>query len=455
MRPPLYERQLRQDLDRWTADGLISGDQRDAILKAVGADEGRPVTDWLGLFGAILIGAGAISFIAANWEDTTRALRLALLGGGLIGAYAVALIFFRSGAERMGQAFVLLGVAVFGAAIALIGQTYHFNADYPGGILLWGLGAMAAALLVPSRTALGLAIALGALWTNVETLEYTREFHPAYLVYWATGLALVYGLKWWAGFHLSVLAAIYWILISADHLEEILGIPDEPLAYALLAFALFIAGLFREARPARIAASYGAVLFIGLMCFDYLNWLDVSTRPEPMGPTTLAVKPDGESIVADGAGQAAAPAETVSSEPAMALTAMLPLAAPGAILLVLAFMRRRTQLSETGLGLAFLALAATLPITVEAIGIIVPVIMYWMAMVLVLIIGVTRQHRTVINVAMIGFGAGVLITYFDLFGSLLQTAAFFTLGGVLFIILSLVIAWLNRRLIARQKGAVS
>ncbi len=419
MRPPLYVRQLQEDLDRWVAKGLIAADQRGAILDDIEADRGRPTTDWLVLLGAILIGAGAISFVAANWDGIPRGARLALLGTALILSYAIAWGFLRAGRERIGQAFVLLGVAMFGASIMLLGQTYHFNADYPGGIMLWGIGGLAAAALVPSRTALGFAMILGLTWTYVESVDFTPGVHWAYILYWLAALALVYALRWWAGFHLAVLSAIFWIAVSAEGLEELVGLPAVPISYAMLALATLLFGLIREARPARIAVTYGAVLFAALMAISYADMLGSvgQTVDRPEGFFGLTALPVGFWIICALAGVA----------------------------VTVTWLRGRLRTIEAVLAYAIVGLAAGAPVLFPAVGGLIYVAEFWLGVIWLLALGVARQNRALVNIAMLAFGAGVLITYFQLFQSLFQTALVFVVGGVLFILLSFAIAWANRR----------
>ena len=63
MRPPFYVRQLRRDLDEWIKRGLVPESSRAAILESAGAGQGMSFASILGILGAILIGAAAMSFV--------------------------------------------------------------------------------------------------------------------------------------------------------------------------------------------------------------------------------------------------------------------------------------------------------------------------------------------------------------------------------------------------------
>src|SRR3954453_5707731 len=77
----------------WTAEGLITEDQAHAILarlprRAVHERRGRLVAV-VAILGAVVVGLGVILFFAANWSAIPHLVRLALLVGMTVGAYAV------------------------------------------------------------------------------------------------------------------------------------------------------------------------------------------------------------------------------------------------------------------------------------------------------------------------------------------------------------------------------
>src|SRR5450432_4116785 len=93
MRPPFYVRQLRLDLEEWIAKGLVPASSRDAILAHAGAGTRTRLDLILAVFGVILIGAGAMSFVAANWQEMGKLSRLIVLFGTMWAAYAIAIFF--------------------------------------------------------------------------------------------------------------------------------------------------------------------------------------------------------------------------------------------------------------------------------------------------------------------------------------------------------------------------
>ena len=65
--------------------------------------------------------------------------------------------------------------------------------------------------------------------------------------------------------------------------------------------------------------------------------------------------------------------------------------------------------------------------------------------------GARLDDRFVVNWSVVAFGAWVLYTYFELFGGLMDQAVFFTVGGMLLIVLALGLEPLRRRLVANDK----
>lgn len=239
----LSPRVLEHDLDRWVAAGWVAPEHRAAILADAAAHHGQAArfdsAGVLALLGVLLIGAGAISFVAANWDEMARAVRLGVLLGGMVAAFAGG--WWLAGPGRRpgaGQGLILLGVLLFGADIMLIAQTYHIQAHYPDGVLLWAGGALLTAAVVPSHAALWLAFALIGLWTGQELIAFDSTGHPLFLPVWAVAAAIAVVRGWWRCLGFGVLVLAGWYGIAGLQVAELLDASPVAAVAALMILPL-------------------------------------------------------------------------------------------------------------------------------------------------------------------------------------------------------------------------
>lgn len=440
----LYRKRLIKDLPVWRDKGWVSADGAEHILAGLsgGEDQARfPIV--LGFLGAVLIAAAAMTFVAANWEEIPRLARLGLLLAGMGIAYGFAVALQRRGYDLLADAAVTAGAAAFGAAIMLVGQIYHIQKDFPAGVALWSLGALIAAVLANSRGALAIAFAGFAFWSFLGAED------PGWIVHWPSLLAiaastwLAVAWNWPAGRHLAVLALLFWLVATVFTLA---GRYDWP-GHAAYTTLLVSAGLLwavahwnlRET-PLRAWSAYLDTLapyaLAGLLALLLILQFAGDVFPEP--------------VTADEAGPFLNPYILALGLLAASALALVPTIRSGAftrldatvLLSALAIPLAVAFLADSGQFLALstdpgrsVILAATL------IGIAVWLTAY----------GHRRSSRITVNLALIAFGAEVLYIYLETFGSLLDTALFFLLGGVLLIAL----AWFLNRMRGRLTRATN
>ncbi len=186
MTPALDRSALTRALLELRAAGVLDEATREAVadkLLPLVADDPSGITSpldsasrrpnilvaFLTTMGAILIGAGLISFAAVNWDGMHRFTQLAWIGGGLallqVGGRAVA-----GRAPLAGDALCAAGVLATGAAIALIGEIYQIQVETPLGMLFiwWAVNLPFLFLVRSSLVALimcGLFAAWGLAWS--------------------------------------------------------------------------------------------------------------------------------------------------------------------------------------------------------------------------------------------------------------------------------------------------
>ena len=144
--PSATLRPMHSSLHDLTARFSLSPERASALWQLAGlaghdtapADFASRTARLLVAVAALLLGTGAIFWIAANWQDWGRVAKFVLLEGSLALALAAAVWV-----PRARTAALMLCVLLLGALLAYIGQTYQTGADP------WTLFAIWALLAVP------------------------------------------------------------------------------------------------------------------------------------------------------------------------------------------------------------------------------------------------------------------------------------------------------------------
>lgn len=165
LKAELPELQRRGLLDAATAERLLQHYAEPAAATPVSAVGRSQVLT--AVLGALLVGLGLVLLVAHNWEGWPRGLRVAvsfsplLLAQGL-GAW-VLLRRREDVAWTEGVAVFLL--AAFAAALALVGQLYHFPADLGRYLLSLALIGLPLVYLFRASLVAALVAAAGFGWT--------------------------------------------------------------------------------------------------------------------------------------------------------------------------------------------------------------------------------------------------------------------------------------------------
>jgi uncharacterized membrane protein len=269
-----YRQRLEADLAQWEADGVITPATFATIRAALPPlAPGVNIPVMVAIVGGLLIAAAFLAFVAAHWSELARLLRLAILLVGIVGAHGLGAWLARAGRPVLADLCSGVGSIIFGAGIALIGQMYHLSGDFAGGMLLWAVGALAAAALTGSHGALAVALVVASIWTSMRVFEVRDVPHFSFGAIWliAAGLALAWNSR--VAAHLVALAALPWWIATAFQVEL-----EPSFVLGDGAALLFGAGLALAAAPWPRASSAGAVLSIyGAFLLAGVAILEVAT----------------------------------------------------------------------------------------------------------------------------------------------------------------------------------
>ena len=164
------------DIVKLCESGLISAEQKDLIIERFHLkEEGGKLLAVLSFLGAILVTAGIILLLAANWEEIPRSVKIA---GGLLlmlgahgGGYYLREVHGKY--RKTGEALHLMGAGLFLANIALIGQIYHLSSRPPNALLLWWAGIAPLPWLLRAKSLHVLTLLGIGIWFGMELVEPT------------------------------------------------------------------------------------------------------------------------------------------------------------------------------------------------------------------------------------------------------------------------------------------
>jgi hypothetical protein len=264
------------------------------------------------------------------------------------------------------------------------------------------------------------ALAIGSLWTVQESTDFDGPLHVQFILFWSVCAAQAAFIQWRPGIHLSALSLILWFVVSNDSLQDLLLWSDAEIAsiYVFLPLLVWSVTQIREPGPNGITLMVGHYAFFTFIAaFSVVHLFDGHTVGSSLSWIFFAAV---ASILTLGA-------------------VMLPLQRKGA--------------SAMDIAGTFFAIAATIYYVTQTRGEASDTEVPYLICSLVVILwslsrGARLDDRFVINWSIVAFGGWVLYTYFELFSALMDQAVFFTVGGILLILLALGLEPLRRRLIA-------
>jgi uncharacterized membrane protein len=203
-------------LQRWVEAGLLDGD---AAARIRDWESGRPGGSsprwpaWLALgLGGLLLGAGILLFVAAHWDGLGPAQRF-LLVLVVVGGLHLAGAFTADRSPGLSAALHACGTVSLGGGIFLSGQIFHLQEHWPGGFLLWSIGAWIGWWLLRQWPQAASGALLAPAWLAGEWIVATEGMRGgAVLGTFIVLLALAYlGAEPSSGRHPAPRRALVWI----------------------------------------------------------------------------------------------------------------------------------------------------------------------------------------------------------------------------------------------------
>jgi uncharacterized membrane protein len=162
--------QLEQQLQRWIEAGILDSASATRIREFESTHE-SPSVRWPVIFaiafGSIMVAAGVLLFVAAHWDDLSPTQRF-LLVVTMIAGFHLAGGALLPRLRPLGLALHAIGTVALGGGIFLAGQIFNLQEHWPGGILLWAIGAVLSWLVLRDWLQATLSALLIPAWIASE-----------------------------------------------------------------------------------------------------------------------------------------------------------------------------------------------------------------------------------------------------------------------------------------------
>lgn len=271
------KRWLAQEMQKWQEEGWFPPEIAEKIqsryqLSEIKDDGTNRFLMSVYAMGALIVGMGVITFVAANWEAIPAAFKLVLLFAAMFTAHGLGYYFWKikGNAPRLGHALILLGTLIFAANIGLIAQIFHIRGNWYNGFGASAVGALAAVYAfrsIPNGVfALICAFVYGVgLYEDHESLAHWMLLGIPMLF-----LPLVVWDKSVAFFTLLAIAWIAYVVLAISHMN--LSFTDGMSVFLIALQVVLIVGLVLGAWQKIAGYRYAGVVLavIPLLMFFYL-----------------------------------------------------------------------------------------------------------------------------------------------------------------------------------------
>ena len=188
--------QIEDKLQQWMDAGIIDVHLAGRI-RAFESSAESPGMRWPVVFaiafGSIMVAAGVLLFVGAHWEDLSPTQRF-LLVLAMIAGFHLSAGALMPRLRSLGMALHAVGTVALGGGIFLAAQIFNLEEHWPGGILLWAVGAVVSWLVLRDWLQATLAALLIPAWIASEWSVRAQHFAgmEKLLVEFLTMVAITY-----------------------------------------------------------------------------------------------------------------------------------------------------------------------------------------------------------------------------------------------------------------------
>lgn len=380
-------------INKWLKERIINATQARKMLADIEEFKKESHSNkfivTISTLGAILLGIGAILFIASNWQELSNFTKTLVLVGstGLAYYFGYLLKYQKQSLPKVGASLLFLGSLLFGATVILISQIYNLNANTHVLVLIWLIGILPLVYALGSAPIAGLASILFYLWVG---LFFSTER------------------DWWFFSFLGRFSIILFIAASV-------------MLFAIGGLHYLLPNLKDIARIYRIASLKVLMICLFLMTFDGFSkvndynseWFDSIKDQIVIGVVLFSI---------------------------IAIT----------VTIINWFFNMSKQLSNyegpLSIGIMSLALIFFFYPSSTNIYVLIFNLLFAGITILFLYLGYLREDISLVNLGMFWLSVFIIAKYFDWFWELLEKSTFFLVGGIILVLGSILLERKRRQI---------
>lgn len=374
----------KEQIDQWLRDGTITQEQANKMLADSSEYRKEQSSNKLivaiSTIGSILLGIGAILFVASNWAVMPNIMKILILVGSTFGAYYSGYFFKyqKQNLPKVGASLIFLGALLFGATVFLIAQMYNINANSHVLVLIWLIGVLPLVYAFQSSPIAGLSALLFYIWIGLFVFKGLDFYHAQGDFFKLPVLYLVSGVLL---FGIGQLHYLSEKLKSVARVYRLAGIKIAMVSLFFLTFRFFSGHYGNYSFFSKSLETSGQFTF-GLILFSAVALL-------------LAII-------------------GLFFNPSKSSTNIL---------------ENSLALGLASVSLVFFFFPATTNIYVLLFNLILAGLVFTL-----LFVGYQREDMQIVNTGMFWLSALILVRYFDFFWDLLPRSLFFMVGGLILVL---------------------
>lgn len=431
---PRFRTALGKEVEIWRREGLVSDITAAAILQRypVLSKKSTFITI-LTILGAVLVGLGTLLFVGANWQAIPNLFKLLLILAATVLSYAsgwhCTTPASKAGTDqlpthpKLGAALLLLGSIFYGAGIWLVSQMFNLDMSLETGLVLWGLGAGATAMITRQTAIASLTALISLVWLVSSEIHRWSSFYAStqpssanwigFVVAFGASLVLSHMVRSRTGLIITLVGGALWTgFFSTQHLY----------ATGIYGAILLIAHLWYRSRMPLFA---NAFLYAGAIVTPLAYFIMTLDHYNSSSRTITAMSSD----------------LAVLGGVAVAVSALVAL---------------KTIVVKSELLLGFLAAVGCAVLSFgcgDFFGSVVSNLAFAGLLVGMIAVGMRTNRPGLVNTAMVFVVLDIVARYFDVFFSMLDRSLFFVMGGVVLLVAGAIVEQNRRRIFSVRKEA--